>query len=140
MIVVPYQAEHFERLRIQDAQAKEYLAVSGAQAKALENEYAFTALDGEVVLGCGGLYEINQCRGLVWAYVGSEAGKHFTAIHRAVKSFLDIAPHPRIEADVAYDFAPGHRWIKLLGFELETACRKNFFPDGGAAACYVRLR
>ena len=72
--------------------------------------------------------------------VGRDAGPYFVAIHKAVKRFFDVAPFERIEAHVALNFEAGHKWVKMIGFELEVAEKKKYFPDGGSAAAYALVK
>ena len=43
-----------------------------------------------------------------------------------------------IEAYPDPSFKPSARWVRLLGFELETPFKPFFFPDGRGAAEWVR--
>ena len=41
---------------------------------------------------------------------------------------------------VLKDFKQGHRWAKILGFELETPTLRAYGPAGEDHAGYVRIR
>lgn len=140
MNIVPFQAEHIERMRIQDAQAYSLAWVDDEQARSLEGIPSFTALDGDVVLGSAGVLPIWENRALAWAYLSSDIGPYFVAIHRAVKRFLDACPYRRVEAAVDIDFAAGHRWMRMLGFRREAERMVAYRPDGGDMALYARVR
>jgi RimJ/RimL family protein N-acetyltransferase len=56
-----------------------------------------------------------------------------------VVEFLDNAPYRRIEATVDVGFKQGHRWIKMLGFELEGYMRA-YRPDGADMLLYARVK
>lgn len=77
-------------------------------------------------------------RATVWSLVSPMAGKHFRKIHREVKRHLDEAPFRRLEATVDVGFGPGHRWMKMLGFEMEGYLRA-FRPDGADQIMYSRI-
>jgi RimJ/RimL family protein N-acetyltransferase len=140
MIVVPYKAEHLLSMRIQVGQAKYSPWITDEYARSLESQYAFTALvDGRPVL-VGGLYEMWENRALLWSLLDSTAGSHFISLHRSVKRFLDMQPYRRIEAECDCDFAPGHRWLKLLGFRLEAARMRAFRVDGGDSSLYAKVK
>lgn len=140
MIIVPYKAEHLDKLDLQEGQ--QYLAVylKPDLRKLLEGEYSFTGFDGDKVVGCAGLLPQWENRGIVWAYLASDSGRHFPAIHKAVKRFLDAAPFNRIEATVDAEFEPGHRWVKMLGFKLEAPLMRKYRPNDGDSALYARVR
>jgi hypothetical protein len=136
-----YKAEHLELLDVQEGQKylKKYL--SDDMRKSLEGEYSYTALDGDEVLACAGLLEQWDNRGVVWAYLSSTiGGRRMVPLTRMVARFLDAAPFDRIEATVDADFPQGHRWVKMLGFELEAPRMRKYRPDGGDSALYARIR
>jgi RimJ/RimL family protein N-acetyltransferase len=60
-------------------------------------------------------------------------------IHKAVQRFLEATEFKRVEAFVDSDFEPGHRWIKMLGFEYE-GYMKNFSPLGRDCLLYSRIK
>jgi RimJ/RimL family protein N-acetyltransferase len=141
MNIVPYKAEHLLAIKPQKGQENFFSSmITEEYARALEAQYAFTALvDGEPVF-VGGLYEMWENRALVWSFISRDAGKHFTAIHRAVKNFLDMQPYRRLEAECDCGFEPGHRWLRMLGFKCEAERMKKFRVDGGDSALYARVK
>jgi len=140
MIVVPYQAKHLEALELQDGQAYCAPHLTPEYAKALEGQFAFTALVDGRVIGVGGVAELWTHRALLWSFVDRRAGPHFVSVHRATQRFLDMLPYRRIEAEVDVGFEPGHRWIKALGFTLEAPCMRAFRVDGGDSSLYARVK
>ena len=78
-------------------------------------------------------------RATAFALLSDDSGPHFPAIHSAVVEFLDNAPYRRIEATVDVGFKQGHRWIKMLGFELE-GYMKAYRPDGADMLLYARVK
>lgn len=91
------------------------------------------------ILAIAGLAPQWQGRAIAWALVSSMAGKDFIKIHRAVEKVLIDSPFTRVEATVDVGFKPGHRWMKLLGFEPE-GYLKAYRPDGGDQVMYARIR
>ena len=141
MEVIPYKAEHMDRLDLQEAQR--YLAVylDTALRKSLEGDFSFTVMDGDEVLCCAGLVAQWENRGLVWAYISETIGPgRFTVMHRHMMRLLDSMPFDRIEASVDVDFEKGHRWVRALGFTLEAPLMRRYRPDGGDSALYARVR
>ena len=139
MIIVPYKAEHLISVVAQESQAYLSRWITPEQSRALEGPYAFSAIDGDKVLGCAGVVEHWPGRGLAWAYLDKDIGRNMVGVHRAVKRFFEVCPVRRIEAAVDVNFDAGHRWVQMLGFELETVRMKAYRPDGGDCAMYVRI-
>lgn len=140
MEIVPFKPEHLARIRLQGAQ--EYLAsyIDPSSISALQAGTAFSAIDGDVVLGSSGIIPIWQGRAIAWAWLSQDCGRYFVRIHRAVKRFLDLSDIRRIEATVDCDFAAGHEWIQMLGFELEAVRMRSYRPDGNDMALYARVK
>lgn len=139
MIVVPYEAGHLWELDRADGRAYLAMNVTPAQAQAMEGDQTFTGLmDGKVV-AVGGIADLCPGRALLWSYMGPTAGRHMVALTRVAKRLIEMSTVDRLEADVDVDFEPGHRWLQLLGFELETPRMRKYRPDGGDMAKYVRI-
>jgi hypothetical protein len=100
---------------------------------------AWTAEHDHRILAIAGLMPQWENRATAWALIAESAGTHFKAIHSAVAAFLDTAPFRRIEATVDVGFIEGHRWIKMLGFELEGYMRA-YRPDGADMLLYARVK
>lgn len=140
MKVVDFKAEHLESLGLQESQAYLSSWVTPAMAETLESHPSFTGIAEGKIIGCAGIIPIWQGRAMAWAYIGEDAGKHFVKVHREVKKFLDNCYIKRIEATVDAGFDAGHRWMGMLGFELEAPLMKAYRPDGGNCALYARIR
>ena len=140
MNVVPFKAEHLLHLQLQMSQRGIAPFVTAAYAKVLENEFAFTAMVGDQVIMVGGVTKIHEHRGVAWSLVDKAAGSHFVALHKAVKDFLAFIPYRRIEAETSCDFAPGHRWLRMLGFTMEAERMRSFQVNGDDSALYARVR
>lgn len=140
MIIAPFEANDLQLLREQ--KATQYLApyLPAAQAKVLEGVHSYTAWVDGVPLISAGLVEYWPGRCEAWATIAYDAGKHFVAITRAVRRYLNVAPFDRIEAHVDLKFAQAPRWAAMLGFTLECALKPKYFPNGNDAACYVMVR
>lgn len=141
MKIIPYKAEHLHLIDLQESQRYLSAYLSQGLRVSLEGDFSFTAVDGDQVLGCAGLAEQWENRGIVWAYLSEGIGpRRFVQIHKAVVRFLEVAPLERIEATVDIDFEEGHRWLRLLGFALEAPLMRRYRPDGGDSALYARVR
>lgn len=140
MTVVPYKAEHLLEMVLQPGQEYALPYVTPEHAKALEGEFAFTALMDGRPIAVGGIRELWANRGLCWTFIDKGAGKHFTELHRIVKRMIEIAPYRRLEAETPCGFEQGHRWLKMLGFTLEAERMRAFQIDGGDSALYAKVR
>lgn len=138
MQIVPLKKEHLDRIKVQGAQ--EYVSdwITPSVKADLENGMSFAAIDGDEVLGCAGVMEYWEGRAVAWAILSGNCGHRFAAIHRAVSTFLKLKDYRRLEATADCGFGPGHRWLKMLGFQLETAVMRGYLPTGGDASMYVR--
>lgn len=139
--VVRYKPEFHEVLMEQEATKyfKPYFTREHMETITKHN-YAFSVLtpEGKPLL-CAGLIDCWDGRAQAWAVLDQKCKEYFLPMHNAVKRFLEVCPVKRIEATVRKDFKAGHRWARLLGFELETETMKHFTPEGDTASMYVRF-
>lgn len=115
--------------------------LSADQVASLENtpHACSVFVDGDLIV-CGGVTEYWAGRGEAWAIFHPEGRKYFATIQRVTREFFDRCPIRRVEASIACDFSVGKRWVESLGFKLECERLRSFFPDGGDATLYSRLR
>lgn len=140
MRFAPLRVEHLAALELQAGQAYMGGDISApGYAEQLLQGQAFTAIAGGEVIGCAGCIEPWDNRGILWALVSANAGRHMTAIHRAAVGFLAQSKLRRIETFVDTEFAAGHRWVQMLGFEREGRMRA-FSPDGRDFDLYARVK
>jgi hypothetical protein len=117
---VPFRLFHVELMRaqgVQGAQLAEVSLIPPEGAHLLGP--ALSAFDGERILICGGIQEIYPQHGVVWGLLAQNAGRYMTAIHYGVSRFIGARAWRRLEASVEKGFAPGCRWLELLGFRFE---------------------
>jgi hypothetical protein len=140
MDVVPFRAEHIEGLDLQDAQV--YLGewITPERAVMMEGFPSFTGLADGAILGFAGVIPAWGHRSIAWAILSRRACKYMVPITRATRAFLDQLQCRRIEAAVDVGFEPGHRWIQMLGFGLETPIARAYNPLGGDCSLYARVR
>jgi hypothetical protein len=140
MIVVPFEAGHIKLLNPQPSQVSLDHEVTDEQAEYLATCLSFTGLvDGKPV-ACSGVTPFWGSRGVAWAILDKDCGPHFTAIHKAVYAFLEVSDFKRVEAYVDLDFKPAHRWMKMLGFDVELPIAKGVLPSGRDGAIYSRFK
>ncbi len=137
--IVPYRPEHLARLLNEPDVNVFFGAVdTPGYAEALEKVGpAFTALAGARVLACGGIREEWAGRGTAWALLSGRVGAQMVVLHRAARRVLALGRFRRVEAAVVDGYAPGCRWLDLLGFRLEVPRALNYMPDGKSARLYV---
>lgn len=106
------------------------------------NSWTLLKIEGDepVVIACGGTIEIWQGRHSAWFYCTPEARSCMLRVTRAADQALSCV-HGRIEASAEIHFEPGHRWLKLLGFNIENppGVLKGFGPEGDTHISYVRF-
>lgn len=101
---------------------------------------AYTALDQGKPFAAAGLIMVHGYRAIAWAWIGRCGPALFQRVHREAMRGLIARPIKRIEATVRADHERGHRWCRLLGFELEHPELRGYLPDGSTAALYARIR
>lgn len=138
--MIPFLAAHFWAIDVQPAQAYVRRYVSGQLLADMERTNAFTCVVGERPVACFGWVEHYPTRAALWAFISGTAGRHFVAITRIAKRLIAGLPHKRIEIEVDYEFEQGHRWAKMLGFEVEAPRMRGFRIDGGDSALYAKVR
>lgn len=143
MNIVAFKAAHLQLLELQQAQA--YLSadfLQPEQARLIEQAgNSFTAMVGDKVICCAGIVEIWTNRAVAWALISKHAGRNMVGLHKAVAGYFSAAKYKRIEAWVDEGFEPGMRWLKLLGFTLETPLpMRGFRPDGGSCFLFSKVK
>lgn len=140
----PFEAWHMRALGIADSvdgiNATEML--SDTDCKMLERTDAWTLFNSEGdVVACGGTIRQWRGRHTAWMYITPLAARCMVKLTRLVQQVLEETAG-RIEMTVREDFAPGHRWARLLGFEVENppGVLKRFGPDGENHVAYVRIQ
>lgn len=93
---------------------------------------------GALAVACGGTIEVWPKRHLAWCYLTRPAVPHLRRITRLAAEITAL-PEGRVEATVRADFPRGHRWMEMLGFEVETPLLKRYGPYGEDHVGYVRF-
>lgn len=139
-MITPFRAAHFEELRSRQPESQASQDISPEIARAMERRGSQTFLgkDGRVLMVFGAV-EIWKGRAEVWAVLEQNCRDEFLAMHRAALKWLDGLPHERLEMTVEAGFADGHRWARLLGFELE-AVRMKQYRAGRDYSLYARVK
>lgn len=130
--VEPFRARHLEQFVPQPAQRAEFEEVTPESARAheLAGPGYSILVDGEAV-ACAVLAPLGDGRGALWALVGAKAGPYMLRAKRTAEKMMRESGLRRIEAVVETEFVAGHRWMGLLGFELETPKGMRAFGSSG---------
>lgn len=139
--IVSFKYEHLGMMKEQVATMATFPKINEVHGRTLQTSgFSYTMMGGGEVLGCAGVLPYWPGRGEAWTILSGDCGKYFISMHKAVKRFLDICPFKRVEATVDCYFEEGHRWIKMLGFELEAPRMRKYTEDGGDYSLYSRIR
>lgn len=133
-----YMAHDFEFFSPQKQQEAFVKEMTMEDAMSLESPFTFTVWSDKEALLIGGVTPISGNRAFLYSFISKNMMSHFNGVTRLVREYLSNLPYGRIEAGVDVDFKQGHRWIKILGFELETPSAKNYNGDGRDASVYVK--
>lgn len=137
--VVPFRAWHFDGFVPQVPQAECYRLALASSLPAMEHGLNFTVLDAGVPIASGGAVDQTAGRCTLWAFLSTLVRpRHFVAIHRRVRQFVDEVPFRRIEAAVDVEFVNGHRWMQALGLEREGLMRA--YAHGRDHVLYARVK
>lgn len=102
--------------------------------------HSYSYVEDGKVYACAGITEYWEGRGEAWIILSEGLGHRFKAIHTLTKKFLDECPIKRIEGIINVDFKDAHRWIKHLGFEVESPCMKAYGRDGADCVLYAKVK
>ncbi|MDP2618648.1 MAG: hypothetical protein Q8P46_00485 [Hyphomicrobiales bacterium] len=136
-----FRVEDLDRLK--NFGGQEYLVPlvdRGQLATAIQLGAHYSFWSGDDLVGCAGIIPVHEWRAVTWALLQQGETRRFAGLHRAVSAVLRAQSYPRIEAYVDPAFAPAMRWTAMLGFEIETAFKPFWFPDGRGAAEWVLYR
>lgn len=135
--IVPFEKRHALWILTHNPDGELAGPILESQMKASEYFEAqgtsFTGMIGNYPIAAGGCYEVQEGIGRAWVYVGDLGEKKLWFVSTARKLMFIVAEQMklrRMEAHVLADFKDSVRWLKLLGFEVETPeGMKNFGPN-----------
>lgn len=136
--VVPFRRWHLAWLLEAGEAAGGQMQFDIDTVTVLERSNSWTVVVDGDPMACGGLLMQWPGRHYAWTYLNAKAGPHMGFVTRAVQEKM-AQVEGRIEATVRCDFEKGHRWMRLLGFEVETERMKAYGPAGEDHTAYVRF-
>lgn len=120
MIVRPFRVNDLDtyRERAVEIAARPWLSTPGLEALEADPLARTIEIDGQPVCS-GGFTDLGNGIALAWAVLTEIDRSTVLAVHRAYHERLAIAPFGMIGTHVAFDFDRAHRWVRLLGFEMD---------------------
>jgi RimJ/RimL family protein N-acetyltransferase len=100
-----------------------------------------TVMDGDIVLGIGGVVKIWNGVGEVWCRISDEGRMKQVAAFKAMKEFLDDCfknGYHRIQTCITEEHSVAHRCILRLGF-IPEGMKIHYGPNKEHFVSYVRL-
>jgi hypothetical protein len=137
--LVNYRAWHLEWLEARGLPpGGGYTTFDERLRKGLEAAFTWTTMWGDEPVACGGLIEVFPGRYGAWGFLNEGTAPHMVRVTKDTAWIMNQVKG-RIEASVRKDFEPGHRWMKMLGFEVETPTLRMYGPEGEDHTGYVRI-
>lgn len=95
---------------------------------ALLSKYSFSFFDEDKLIACAGLVPLYEGshRALIWSLLAKGGEKYLLPLTRCGLRLMRVSPFKRIEGTTPCDFPEGHRWLRMLGFEMEAECMRNY--------------
>ena len=141
MIVRVPRNDDLKKIDLQESQKyiEPFIDYDADLQAAGEANQAWTFEENNEILAIVGLEPQWEGRAVAWTFISQHAGKHFPMIHKVITAIMDNSGFKRIETTVDVGFKQGHRWMKMMGFEVEGLMRA-YRPDGGDMFLYARIK
>lgn len=138
---LPCYPEHIKLIEHQDGLDEEKkVFLSKTFINLVESEFSLSAWNGSQCVAAAGLLRVFDHRAMAWTFMGKHAGPHMRQITRKVRDVIDSYPAQRIEMLVNCDYEAGHRWAKMLGFEVEAPRMRMSGALGQDEALYSKVK
>lgn len=140
--VVPFQLEHLEviKLRAFELHRKEYIE---RFRKGYQEGPAYSALDVDDLIWCGGVVILWQGVGEAWILCSNCINHYIKELYHYTKAYLDviIAEYNlhRVHASVLSEYRAGYRFLERMGFEREGLMHKYDW-QGSDYYLYARIK
>ena len=106
----------------------------------LKSGMALSMWAGSTCIAAGGCAPIYKHRAIAWAFLGADSGPYMHQITRKARQLFEMYPAERLEMLVNYEFEAGHRWAKVLGFDVEAPRMRKSGIYGDDETMYVRIK
>lgn len=138
-VVTPFRAWHLKWLMARGNPAEGVGAVPPENAlRDVEKQNSWTGVWSGDPIAAGGTMMQWPGRHTAWMFLPVDSGPHMLWITREVARNLRNVVG-RVEMTVRKDFEAGHRWAKMLGFDVETPLLRAYGPQGEDHVGYVRF-
>lgn len=140
--LVKFKASHLENIDLQEAQKDALDNMTDAEKQYMyTSEFAYSILEGEKVLACGGIVKLWEGRAHAWSLISGAIGRNYVALHKIVLRAMNLLDYDRVEMDVLAAHKEAVRWAEMLGFYNETPNGMiNYMPDGKLYYKFVRVK
>ena len=135
MTRVPFKAWHLAALDPVHIQGRETATLEYGEILEAGGR-AYTMLDGGRVIACAGILDAGPIGSWLWSYLDQRTGRAMLRFHRVALELIRSHAGP-LRAATAAGFAPGCRWLEMLGFTLQGTLDAEF-PDNPGALSYLR--
>lgn len=138
MLAVPMHPADLLGMDLQPAQRDFAPSITPEYAASMQQGgacWVIRAPSGAAV-ACGGLFHLWQGRAVAWAFLSPSAP--MLEATRFAQKMLGESGIRRVECWVDVDFQAGHRWARMLGFNLEGRMA-GFSPEGHDMDLYSRV-
>lgn len=140
--LVPFKIWHMRELEAVSPPAESKVAppfvLTDELCRILERHNSWTILDDGIVVCSAGIIHHWAQRYSAWAYLTELTAGCMLRVTRAYEEKLEEV-QGRIDTTVREDFAEGHRWARLMKFEVETPLLRAYGPYGEDHTGYVRF-
>ena len=106
-----------------------------------QQEFVYSLVHEDVVLGIGGFMLINKTTAWCWCDFSTDAGSHILTAYRTMRDWIEVfcKEHGivRLQAYVECDFTQAISMVQHLGFKKE--CIMERFMGDKDAFMYVRI-
>ena len=140
--LIPFKAEHWVEVSalplVEAGMSAPKSLATIEMGRALEgNAWSFQL--GGLIIACGGTQVIWPGRSAAWLYMTKLAVPYKHTILKKAKEVLAAAPKGRLECTACLDLHNQARWMRFLGFQLESPVLEKYGPFGEDHAGYVRF-
>lgn len=117
--LVKFEKKHIDSFSLQPLQLCDFNLFKSDECVRFYEEYFYTLIKGERVLGFGGIIPETHDVGLASVYLTGALNNDMIHVHRATLNFIKNSNMRRIFMRCHVDFKASIIWANLLGFQFE---------------------
>jgi len=139
MNVRDFKPEDLSAIELQEHQKDWRLYEKQAEYAGLLAQHLAITIEHEgMIMACAGVMGLERDVGITWSFISKNAGPHLFALRRIALRMFESAGKRRILANCHHTFAPGARWLELLGFE-KVESLEALAGSGDGQSVYLRV-